>query len=170
MTGPQEYDAMESELKDDAIPTAEIVDKSDPKVDKPKRLPPVLTILGIVIVIAIIVFLTKVDPDRPSIFPKCIFHQTTGYHCPGCGTLRAIHQLLQGNIIGAWGYNKAAVLLLPICLYAGFAAAVYSLFNIRLPLFKPKPWMILALFYAIVLYWILRNVPYYPFTLLAPHG
>ena len=45
------------------------------------------------------------DPRNPGTYPICPFLGLTGYHCPGCGTLRALHQLLHGNVIGAMGYN-----------------------------------------------------------------
>ena len=41
--------------------------------------------------------------------PACIFYHTTGWECPGCGSQRALHALLQGHIMEAWSY----ILLLP---------------------------------------------------------
>ena len=34
------------------------------------------------------------DPRNPGTYPICPFLGLTGFHCPGCGTLRALHQLL----------------------------------------------------------------------------
>ncbi len=38
------------------------------------------------------------DPERCGFYPICIFHQSTGLLCPGCGSLRAMHQLLHGHL------------------------------------------------------------------------
>ncbi len=105
-------------------------------------------------------------------YPLCLFHQLTGLHCPGCGTLRAIHQLLHGNIAAALALNQLAVCMVPILI-----ANTHWTHGIRRPPAKPtrpsRPrgafnwtWFLLL---AIIAFGILRNVPAYPFTLLAPH-
>jgi hypothetical protein len=43
--------------------------------------------------------------------------------CPGCGSLRAAHQLLHGNVEAAWALNKPFLMALPL-------AAVISLLNL----------------------------------------
>jgi len=49
------------------------------------------------------------DPSQYSFYPVCVFHQLTGLQCPGCGTLRAAHQLLHGNLASAWHFNALFV-------------------------------------------------------------
>lgn len=46
-------------------------------------------------------------------FPPCPFYTLTGWRCPGCGSQRAIHQLLNGNVIAAWHYNPLMVAAIP---------------------------------------------------------
>src|SRR5690554_8210264 len=41
----------------------------------------------------------------------------TGFYCPGCGSQRAIHLLLHGDIIGAFRFNPLMVLTIPIMVY-----------------------------------------------------
>ena len=44
----------------------------------------------------------SVDPENSDIFPSCPFRYATTYQCPGCGSQRAAHDLLQLNIRGAF--------------------------------------------------------------------
>jgi Protein of unknown function (DUF2752) len=123
------------------------------------------------------------DPATSGVFPPCPVHYLTGWYCPGCGSLRAFHQLLHGHLRAAWAMNPLTVVLLPFLAY-GLAAHVLhelqgagspgagsrttGLRTIRLPeLFLPAMW-IRALGAAIILFGIVRNIPLHPFNLLAP--
>ncbi len=54
------------------------------------------------------------DPARAGFYPVCFFHQTTGLLCPGCGGLRAMHQLLHGHWAAAFALNPLVVIGLPL--------------------------------------------------------
>jgi hypothetical protein len=54
------------------------------------------------------------NPAQNSFYPFCWFHRSTGLHCPGCGSLRALHQLLRGNVMGALQSNAVLLLALPL--------------------------------------------------------
>ena len=54
------------------------------------------------------------DPGRYHFYPLCVFHEVTGLLCPGCGGLRAVHQLLHGNVLLAFRFNPLAVVCLPL--------------------------------------------------------
>ncbi|RRD00827.1 DUF2752 domain-containing protein [Prevotella sp. OH937_COT-195] len=45
------------------------------------------------------------DPNTDILFPKCAFHVITGWKCPGCGSQRALHAMLHGNIYTALKHN-----------------------------------------------------------------
>lgn len=60
------------------------------------------------------------DPARHSFFPPCLFRWLTGYDCAGCGSQRAIHQLLHGHVADAWHLNPLLVFLLPYLLFGFF--------------------------------------------------
>lgn len=79
-------------------------------------------------VIAMIVIYGLFDPAQ-SIFPKCIFKILTGLQCPGCGSQRAVHQMLNGNLFQAFDYNP---LLMP--------ALAYALGGLILPFILPSRW------------------------------
>jgi len=63
-------------------------------------------------VAAVVLFF--LDPSHVPIYPTCAFHRVTGLNCPGCGTLRAMHQLLHGHILTALHFNAFVVLSLPL--------------------------------------------------------
>lgn len=70
--------------------------------------------LGIVAGSAILVLLYSVDPQQSGIYPRCPFRSITGWLCPGCGSLRATHDLLHGRLQEAFGHNALLVSALPV--------------------------------------------------------
>jgi hypothetical protein len=54
------------------------------------------------------------NPAQHGFYPRCAFYQVTGWQCPGCGGLRAAHQLLHGQVLEAFRLNALAVLALPL--------------------------------------------------------
>jgi hypothetical protein len=115
-----------------------------------------------------VVMLRVVDPATSGFFPPCPLWYLTGWYCPGCGSLRAIHQLLHGNLRAAWAMNPLTVVLLPFLSYGLVSQALSEIRGRGLPqLFLPAAW-IRVLGAVIVLFGILRNLPVHPFSLLAP--
>jgi Protein of unknown function (DUF2752) len=55
-----------------------------------------------------------VDPYRPGSYPVCPSLALTGLYCPGCGTLRMLHSLTDGDLAGALDMNPMALLLVPV--------------------------------------------------------
>ena len=107
------------------------------------------------------------NPEEPGFYPPCLFYTLTGLHCPGCGTLRGLHQLLNGNLLAALGYNPFMLLALPVIGYAYLSALLPSVSDKRLPTVFIPPSLIWGLLTAIVVFWILRNVSVYLLTVLA---
>ena len=108
------------------------------------------------------------NPASSGFYPPCPVNFLTGLYCPGCGTARALHQLLHGNLVGALEYNSLMVLTLPFLAYAFVSYASVALGGRSLPrLFNTRVWM-WAIYGVILIYTILRNIPIYPFNLLAP--
>ena len=101
--------------------------------------------------------LLRFDPSRTKWMPRCLFHTLTGLYCPGCGATRSLHALLHGHVAAALRWN---VLAIPLLVF------------LALLLWRPQWGLRRAVTYpalaVIVLFWILRNIPYHPFTLLAP--
>ena len=113
-------------------------------------------------------FLYFFDPRVSGLYPVCPFLGLTGCYCPGCGTLRALHLLLRGDVAGALGYNVVTVLSLPFIAYS-YATGAMRAFGLRAPrpVFVHPRW-IWALLAAVIAFWVLRNVPFTPLTVLAP--
>ena len=70
-------------------------------------------ILIVVLLIGIAITYKFLDPSVVPIFPRCPFRLLTGYLCPGCGSQRAIHHLLNLDLPGAWRMNPLLVIALP---------------------------------------------------------
>lgn len=108
------------------------------------------------------------NPVTAGFFPQCPLHALTGLNCPGCGLTRGFHALFRGDVLGALHYN----LLLPIYAFIfGYLLVSMILTAVRgrglsWSIFPPAAmygFLILALTFAVV-----RNLPFYPFSLLAP--
>ena len=98
---------------------------------------------------------------KPGVFPypSCVFHDLTGLYCPGCGSTRALYQLVHGNLLAALHDNPMTMMAIPFFIYAAFR---------KEPLSTIHPYWIWGLFYTLLIFTILRNIPHYPFTVLAP--
>ncbi len=74
-------------------------------------------LLGAAVVFAAALFFF--DPATARFYPPCLITAIFGRECPGCGSLRAAHQLLHGNLAAAWALNKPIVVGLPLAALAG---------------------------------------------------
>jgi hypothetical protein len=113
-------------------------------------------------------FVYLLDPETSDVYPPCPFLALTGFYCPGCGTLRALHQLTRGHPLAALDLNPLMMLLLPFVAYFLASHAMLAVTGRPLRRFFVRPALIWTLLGIILVYWLLRNVPGYPFTLLAP--
>ena len=118
--------------------------------------------------IVAIILLRSFDPATSGFYPPCPVFYLTGWYCPGCGSLRALHQLLTGNLAAAWAMNPLTVLLLPFLAYGLSSEALRLLRGKGFPkIFIPSEW-IQVLCAVIILFGIARNLSLYPFNMLAP--
>ena len=97
-------------------------------------------------------------PAAYGFYPRCPFFLLTGLQCPGCGSTRALHQLLHGRIEEAFRFNPMLFLLIAVAL-----CAVPSVLRGRHPQFLLKPWFAWTAFFVLSGYWIVRNTPLWPF-------
>ena len=114
--------------------------------------------LGLCGLVAVLV-LFRFDPARHGGYPQCVFHYISGLECPGCGSLRASHNLLHGRILAAFRLNPLFCLLLPVSAWFGVRSLVGRLAGRWLPNpFRHPGWTWLLL-WMIVGFWIVRNIP-----------
>ncbi len=66
---------------------------------------------------AAIVLLCVFDPATSGVFPPCPVRYLTGLYCPGCGSLRALHALLHGELGRAFAMNPLMIVTLPFVTY-----------------------------------------------------
>ncbi len=123
---------------------------------------------GILIVGAGAFIVGHFNPTTAGFFPVCPLYYLTGIHCPGCGLTRGFHALFHGDVLTALHFNA----LLPIYAFV-FGFLVVSMFLIAVR-GRGLSWKIFpssAMYGFLVLaaaFFVLRNLPFYPFTLLAP--
>jgi len=115
----------------------------------------VLLVLAALLVIGAVYY--ALDPSASGLFPRCVFLSMTGYKCPGCGSQRAIHALLHGDVLGAFKYNALLLVAVPwiiLCLYAESQRVrnprLYARLNAPLLI-----WLFLAM---VLIWWLLRNI------------
>lgn len=67
--------------------------------------------------IGLLLLLFLYNPQEVPFYPRCPIYMLSGYQCPGCGSLRAIHALLHGQIVQAWHYNSLLFFAIPAVAY-----------------------------------------------------
>ena len=115
-----------------------------------------------------IALLYAFDPKRAAFFPSCPFRLITGWSCPGCGTLRALHALFHGHVGAALHDNALSVFVL----LALAAAGAFD--RLRVPpaggavAKMTSPAAAACLLIVAVLFGVIRNIPVRPFVWLIP--
>ncbi|WP_407533038.1 DUF2752 domain-containing protein [Elizabethkingia anophelis] len=99
------------------------------------------------------------NPETSGFFLQCPFKLLTGYDCPGCGSQRALHALLHGEIKQSFAYNPLFIIAIPYVIL-GFifnhdkVKAKYP--GLRKVLFGQKA--IYIILFIVIAFWLLRNL------------
>jgi len=113
-------------------------------------------------------FVSYFNPTNVSFFPVCPLYSLTGLACPGCGLTRGFHALFHGDILTALDFNA----MIPA--YAAFFGYLFISMlliswrgrGLSMSIFKLKwAWGFIGLAFVFT---VLRNLPYYPFSVLFP--
>ena len=120
----------------------------------------VLTVLAAFVVLVGVWVYFCYDPSNPELskfFPKCPFYSLFGLKCPGCGTQRAIHAMLNADFASAAHYNALLLVALPLIgLYF-----IADIFKKRWPGFDNAlnhPISIAILIVVVVAWVVFRNI------------
>ena len=108
-----------------------------------------------------------IDPRQMPLF-RCALHEWTGWYCAGCGATRATHELLHGHLWAALADNALWVLALPPALWLTACSLRRFVQGRALPACLASPWFYLLVISIGLVFALLRNLPWYPFVLLAP--
>lgn len=101
----------------------------------------------------------------------CVLHELTGLYCPGCGAGRASYAILHGRFAEAFSFNPLMTVVLPlIVIYVAARVIDWVLTGENHIDSKINVKMLTWLLGIILVYGVIRNIPVFPFTLLAPGG
>ena len=120
--------------------------------------------VGLSIFAAILLFLFNPESTR---FPPCLFKLATGLQCPGCGSARASYHLLHGNLLTAIDYNLLFTATLPLVVIEGVSRLFLNRKNAIQKLRVINYFSAWHIMVIVMTFWIVRNLPIYPFTLLS---
>ena len=97
----------------------------------------------------------------------CLFHEVTGFYCPGCGATRCLFSLLKGNLVESYNYNRLFFGLIPFLgVYIVYKAYLY-VFNKRDNILIKIPTFVYVIMLIITItFGVLRNIS--EFSYLAP--
>lgn len=115
------------------------------------------TVLLVAVAVAAVVVYYVFNPAEAGFFPRCPIRMLTGLKCPGCGSQRALHQLLHLHFAEALRCNAMFVVAVPLAGVMWIADAYKS----KLPTlyrFSQNASLAWVVAIAFALWWVLRNV------------
>lgn len=132
---------------------------------KPAAAPPsrarrtVRPLLALVAVAVPTVYVAAVDPNAPGHYPVCPVLAATGWWCPGCGGLRAVHALAHGDLATAAHDNLLVVVLAMVVgvLWSGWLWA--ALTGGRAPKVRFGLPQTVLLLLVLAVFMVYRNLP-----------
>lgn len=133
-----------------------------------------LLILSGVTLLGTFLFVYRINPEKNPFVPACSFYYFTGLYCPGCGMTRALHAVLHCRFGEAFSYNAiwpVIAMFIAVVLYIWFyylskGKNPFPPINRFLERCPSAGWIFAAVLFV---FWIARNIPLFPFTLLAPN-
>lgn len=100
------------------------------------------------------------EPGQSRLFWTCPLFSWTGWYCPGCGSQRAVHALLHGQVRDAVGLNAYfALVLLPFGSWAASRWARDAWTGRQRPWPYAAQFALVAALAAGVVFGVARNVP-----------
>ncbi len=113
--------------------------------------------VAIVVAVAAGVYIYGTFDPVNAFFPRCVFKMATGLDCPGCGSQRAVHALLNGEFAAAVRYNALFLAEIPLLVAIVLAWVLRDRFP-RFNRFVSSQPFILAVLAVIVGWTVARNI------------
>jgi len=115
----------------------------------------------------------RVDPVSNPFAPACSFYGITGLYCPGCGMTRSLYAIMNGRFREAFSYNPlwpffSFLVLGSLFLWFCFLLTGKNPFDAINRFLSKHPYYCIITAVVIILFWVMRNIPVFPFTVLAP--
>lgn len=133
----------------------------------------IMLLMTSIIIFAACFLVYKTDPSKTPLTPPCSFYYFTGLYCPGCGMTRAMHAALHLKFGEAFSYNllwPLIIIFISVSFYLWYYFLItgknaFTHFNMFFKEHSSRGYIIVIILFA---FWILRNIPFYPFNMLAP--
>ena len=109
---------------------------------------------GAAVFAALFALTATASPEQSGHYPTCPFRAVTGYACPGCGSLRTLHDLAHGHFTTALTHNAMLVMILP------FAMAIWlRTVTGRTGAVATPRWLSCAAMAVLAVWTVVRNLP-----------
>lgn len=108
------------------------------------------------------------DPKTAGFYPTCPLFSLTGLACPGCGLTRGFHALFHGDVLTALDYNALLPFFAVLIGFALVSLVVFAMRGTRTRINLLHPNALWVFFIMMIMFGVLRNLPWYPFTILYP--
>jgi hypothetical protein len=139
-------------------PTTATPQEPNPAGATSKRINLAIASIGGLVGLIAVGILFHFNPATNGFYPYCVFSRVTGLLCPGCGSLRSLHQLLHGHVMDAFHYNALLMLSLPFLAWLSLRW-LRSICGVPLKPLHVRPVWVWTVFVVLVLFGILRNLP-----------
>ena len=137
------------------------------RTNKASTIERVLAAMGILATTTGVFVVSYFNPTTAGFFPVCPLYATTGLSCPGCGLTRGFHALFHGDILEALHFNALLPVYLLVGIYLFVALGLIVVRGRGLPFNIFKPYLLWGFLIVSLCFGIVRNLPFFPFTLLA---
>ena len=94
---------------------------------------------------------------------ECPFLKYFHIWCSGCGGTRMIHSILHFQFYQAFRYNALLFILLMIGII--YSVVVFIIYQKKKVLYVPSYYTLLFILFLVILFMILRNIPYFSYLI-----
>lgn len=128
----------------------------------------ILAAAGVLAVGGTSAFVWFFNPSTNGFFPVCPLFKLTGFACPGCGLTRSFHALFHGDFLTALGFNAMMPVYAALFGYLFLAMILIAARGRGISFNFFHPALIWGFLGVSLIFAVLRNLPFYPFTILYP--